>query len=61
MIHYMLFYLQSHASTSDAPPVTEDDIPVVENDPGASSMPSTSGLYIVLSVVWMLLTVIIAS
>jgi hypothetical protein len=61
MIHYMLFYLQSHASTSGAPRITEDGIPVVDNDPGASSTPSASGLYIVLSVVWMLLTVIIAS
>jgi hypothetical protein len=48
------FYLQSHASTSDAPPVTENVIPVVDNDLGACSSPSTSGLYIVLSVVWML-------
>ncbi|GJM93431.1 hypothetical protein PR202_ga09987 [Eleusine coracana subsp. coracana] len=46
--------LTSHASTSDAAPVIEDGIPVVDNvmdgciGSRASSTPSTSGLYIVL-------------
>jgi hypothetical protein len=61
MIQYVLFYLQSHASTSDASSVLEDGIPVVDKvmdgrvDPRASSTLSTSGLYIVLSVLCLLL------